>query len=699
MDRVGGGRRWAGADVVRRLALVVEATRQAALLVGEDGHILMTNRRAAALFGYAQDDLVDVHCNDLLADAWRPGNGQRPAMSAAITAPRALRKRMPTTARRKDGSPFSVTVGYTPIALDDVQVVLVSVHEDPGGSTAAGRPRGDRAVNDPDILDAVPFSVITTDPTGVVTSANRAATRLLGCRDDQLIGRPLALVDASAGCGPEALGRSLAASAGTERERDCLRADGTAVPVNEGITTLHSEDGTTAGYLVAAYDITKHRQAQAAVLFMADHDGLTNLPNRSMLVRHLASAIDRATADHNHTALVLLDLDHFKRVNDSMGHHAGDVLLLQVADRLKRGAPAADMVARLGGDEFVLLFTGVEDVATLTTHLSELLRELSAPMMVHGAELGITVSAGAVLCPRDADNPSSALRLADTAMYHAKSAGRNGFAWFAKPMLDDANDRTAMAADLRLAFRHHELSVAYQPQVDLVNGEILGFEALARWNGPKGPVPPDRFIPVAEESGMIGELGAWVLDRACQDVAAMSAELGRHLTVAVNCSPRQLHGPGLVETVRSALERSGLAPGQLELEITESVLMDERWNVHEVLSALRDQGIAIAVDDFGQGYSSLAYLTRFPIDALKIDRAFIERIQPAAPQAPIVDAVIGMAHALGLAVTAEGVESDQQANYLTSRGCERGQGFLYGRGMSVDDATALLRESDVGAVI
>ncbi|HJQ05163.1 MAG TPA: EAL domain-containing protein [Nocardioides sp.] len=683
MEQVTEGPRTGAADLERRLRLIVAAAPNAIVMAGEDGRITLASGKAGQLFGHTQEQMLALQVEDLLPE-WGRGDLLRASLDAAGT--RVPAAPIEVYARHRDGQEFRVEVGLTPMVVGDERFVLVSVAE------SDGRPREAVEETGTSVVDSVPFSVIETDAAGVIVAANPATTRLLGHRREDLVGKPLSFVDGAASGGGPQLADSLTVRAGTEREREYRRADGTTVPVSEGITRLCDDTGVTTGYVAAAYDITKHRQAQAAVLFMASHDALTNLPNRSMLVRHLVGAIARAKSEGTQAALVLLDLDHFKRVNDSLGHHAGDVLLLRVADRLKRGAPHADMVARLGGDEFVVVFTGVEDPAALTAEIQELLRGLTAPVEIHGTELAVTVSAGGVLCPRDADNPSALLRLADTAMYHAKAGGRNGFAWFAEPMLDEANERTSMASDLRVAMRSGQLSVAYQPQLALDTGEVVGFEALVRWHSPvHGPVRPDRFIPVAEESGMIVELGSWVLERACRDLAEMQRILGRPLRLAVNCSPRQLHHGGWVDTVLDALDRSGLAAQQLELEVTEGVLMDDRWDVLEVLRSLREHGISIAIDDFGQGYSSLAYLTRFPIDKLKIDRAFVQKIQPEAPQAPIVDAIIGMAHALGLEVVAEGVETEQQASYLRGRGCERAQGFLYSTPVAPDEAVAKVR--------
>ncbi|HWU21535.1 MAG TPA: EAL domain-containing protein [Nocardioides sp.] len=672
------------ADHERRLGLILSAAPNALVMVDRAGHITLVNGKAEQAFGYSRDELLSMRIEQLLPERGRGGHENLRTAYFASPGRRLMGAGTEVYGRRKDGTELRVEVSLNPIVIGDERFVLASI--------VASEPRDDAQVvadgAHPSLFDSVPFSVISTDPAGIIVSANASASRLLGRTPDSLIGRPLSGIGA-AGSGTELLADSLATRAGTERERDYRRSDGTTVPVAEGITQLVGPDGTVTGYLAAAYDITKHRQAQSAVLFMASHDALTNLPNRSMLVRHLVGAIDRAKSEDTLAALVLLDLDHFKRVNDSLGHHAGDVLLLQVADRLKRWAPQADMVARLGGDEFVVLFSGVEDAAALTAKIHEMLRALTAPLVIQGTELTITVSAGGVLCPHDADNPSALLRLADTAMYHAKAAGRNGFAWFSEPMLDAANERTSMASDLRVALRSGQLSVAYQPQLALDTGEVVGFEALARWDSPRrGAVRPDQFIPVAEESGMIVELGAWILDQACHDVAEMQRLLGRKLRIAVNCSPRQFHSAGWMDTVRGALERSGLAADQLELEITEGVLMDERWDVLDVLRDLRDSGVTIAIDDFGQGYSSLAYLTRFPIDRLKIDRAFVDKIQPGSPQAPIVDAIIGMAHALGMEVIAEGVEYPHQEAYLRAHGCEQVQGFLYSGALPVQEAVA-----------
>jgi diguanylate cyclase (GGDEF)-like protein/PAS domain S-box-containing protein len=684
MERLTEEPRGGETDHERRLRLVIEAAPSAMLMVDPAGRIVLVNTEAEHAFGYSRDELLALRIEDLIPQRFRTTHER--VRSGFFHAPsrRAMGAGRELYGLRKDGSELPIEIGLNPIVIGEDQFVLASVIDitERLGVRAEEEHRLRRS-----ILDSIPFSVIATDPAGMIVSANPGSEQLLGYPREALVGRSLSVVGSDSDT--DRLPSSLASRSGSESERDYVRSDGTTVPVTEGITRLRGDDGETTGYLAVAYDITQRKQAQAAVLFMANHDALTNMPNRSMLVRHLVGAIDQAATDGTQVVLVLLDLDHFKRVNDSMGHHAGDVLLLRVADRLKRWIPNAEMVARLGGDEFVIVFTGVRDASALTADVQNLLESLTTPLAIQGTELAITVSAGGVVYPTDGDNPSALLRLADTAMYQAKAAGRNNFAWFAEPMLDESNERASMASALRVAMRSDELAVAYQPQVDLATGDVVGFEALARWYSPvHGPVRPDRFIPVAEDSGMIVELGRWVLEHACHDVAEMQRTLGRRLRVAVNASPRQFHSAGWVQTVVSALESSGLSPDQLELEITEGILMDDRWNVIEVLRALRDLGVSIAVDDFGQGYSSLAYLTRFPIDKLKIDRAFVQEIRSADGDAPIVDAIIGMAHALGMEVVAEGVESPFQEHYLRERGCDQVQGFLYSAALPAAEAVS-----------
>lgn len=458
--------------------------------------------------------------------------------------------------------------------------------------------------------------------------------------------------------------------------------------MNETIIDLRDDDRTPGGFLVVAYDITERIEAQAGIEYFAAHDALTGLPNRITLVQHLEKSMAVAAESGTELALLLLDLDHFKRVNDSLGHSVGDELLLLVCERLLDWIQRGDLVARLGGDEFVVVVGDLDPGADLAARIDGLLDALG-PVDVRGYQVAVTASIGVAVFPRDGATPSQLLKNADAAMYRAKTEGRDHVKWFSLEMLGEAAEKLSLSAALQQALGTSELSMVYQPQVDLRTGDLAGFEALARWNNRElGQVSPDRFIPVAEDGGMIRELGSWALRTACRDIAALQVQLARKFRLAVNVSPRQLRGHAWLDEVHSIVEEAGLDPGQVELEITEGVLIADHADAIGLLTRLRESGFRIVVDDFGRGYSSLAYLATFPIDKLKIDRSFVEDIAAADSHAAIVDAIIVMAHALGLEVVAEGVETAEQEGYLRARNCDEVQGFHYGPGLPLDQIAA-----------
>lgn len=542
-------------------------------------------------------------------------------------------------------------------------------------------PGGERSALERAIVDSIPFSILATDASGRIRIANPAAAALVGREQCELVGRSLVEIDAAERQRHPDGSPVLAHAGGDEAEWTYRRTDGSTVPVYEAIVPLAPEAGAAGGFLVVAFDITHRLEDRRRFEHVATHDSLTNLPNRSLLVRHLDQAVERAEHSSLDLVLVLLDLDHFKRVNDSLGHHIGDELLIVVAERLLAWTRTDDLVARLGGDEFVIVFEDLGNGADLDRRLEELLAAVLAPVVVHGYELAVTASVGAARFPADGCDPGTLLKHVDIALYQAKAAGRNAIRWFEPPMLVENNDRLALSAALRQALDQDELSLVYQPQVDLGTGEVVGVEALARWASPSlGAVPPDRFIPVAEDGGMIAELGAWVLTTACTALAEVQEQLGRPLRLAVNVSPRQLRGRAWLEEIAAAIETAGIEPSQLEVEITEGLLIEDHGDVVAMLQSLRSLGVSIAVDDFGRGYSSLAYLTRFPIDRIKIDRSFVREID-TAENAAIVDAIIVMAHALGMTVVAEGVETAEQEQYLRRRGCDEVQGYRYSPGV------------------
>jgi len=584
---------------------------------------------------------------------------------------------------RSDGTEVPLEIGLNPIRLgpdDFVLASLIDVREHLAAQ--ASRDEASKDTLRRSILGSMPCSVIVTGLDGVVVTVNPASEELLGYSEHELIGLPL---DQLHGVRDLEGGPWIHSADGDERERTYRRKDGHHVLVGESITPVVDEVGDATGYLAVAFDITKRIEARAKVDYLANHDVLTGLPNRSMLLKHLADSVREAQQEEAQVALLLLDVDHFKRVNDALGHHAGDELLLRLADKLKAGLRAGDVVARLGGDEFAVLLKGVRRVAELDERIAVLTSAFPTSVALDDQEFHVTASFGGALYPRDGESPTHLLKHADIAMYRAKATGRDNVQWFAPSMLAETNEQVTLSLALARALtRDDELSVVYQPQVDLPTGRIVGVEALARWHSPVlGHVPPDRFIPVAEETGLIAELGRQVLRRACADLATMRAGLGgAPLRLAVNMSPRQFSSRTLLAEIETILGEAGVEPSALELEITEGILMDDHHDVLQVLHDLKRLGISIVVDDFGQGYSSLAYLTRFPIDRLKIDRTFVWRLGTTSADAALVDAILAMAHALSMTVVAEGVETTAQESYLRDRGCEEGQGYLYSKGVS-----------------
>ncbi|HWY23615.1 MAG TPA: EAL domain-containing protein, partial [Nevskia sp.] len=468
-----------------------------------------------------------------------------------------------------------------------------------------------------------------------------------------------------------------------------------ALRVGAGDLDSHIEvrSGDELGELAAVFNdmVERRREVEALIRHNAHHDALTGLPNRTLLLDRLKMALLLARRDGRQVALLLLDLDHFKRINDTLGHQVGDGLLLAVSRQLQGCVRDVDTVARLGGDEFVVIFNDVGSREELEPTIARIFQMVAAPVTVDGHELMITPSIGGCIFPADGADSTSLLKYADIAMYHAKAAGRGNMQWFSGAMLAETREKLALGFALRRAMEQHELRIHYQPQVSMKSGRVIGMEALLRWRHPElGDISPNRFIAIAEETGQILSLGEWVLRSACRDCAQLQRNTGRPLTLAVNVSPRQFRQPDLVGTVQEALRDSGLKPGQLELEITESLLMDHPEESAAVLRRLRAMGVTVAIDDFGTGYSSLSYLTRFPIDKIKIDHSFVRDLVTDSADAAVINAIIAMAHSLNIRVIAEGVENDAQKRYLNLRGCDEAQGFLYSAAVPFERFPALL---------
>ncbi len=444
-------------------------------------------------------------------------------------------------------------------------------------------------------------------------------------------------------------------------------------------------------------DITERKAVEAQVEYLAYHDQLTGLPNRVLVRDRFELAVAYAARNGGKVALLFLDLDHFKTINDALGHAVGDALLREVAARLQMCVRDTDTISRQGGDEFLIVLSDVRDAESISALSGKMLEQLCQPFRIDGHDLSTSVSIGATVYPDDGENFDTLLKKADTAMYHAKEAGRNACYFFNPQMNLEADERLNMRNRLSLALERGEFAVHYQPQVDLASGALTGAEALLRWNQPElGPIPPARFIPVAEDSGLIVPIGEWVLREACRQAVEWQKSGLSDFTMAVNLSAVQFKRGDLEQVVIAALTESGLEPPFLELELTESILIRDTENVLQTVQRLKLLGVKLSIDDFGTGYSSLAYLSRFAVDKVKIDQSFVRGLTTSPGDAAIVRAIIQMARSMGLRTIAEGVEEQHLYDYLRAHHCDEAQGYHIGRPMPAEQFAAHVAENHPG---
>lgn len=533
---------------------------------------------------------------------------------------------------------------------------------------------------------------------GVIHYASPSVTRLLGYAPDELLG--VTVFDLFH---PDDAKSARKKFFGTDRDFQPNEAIHYRIRAKSGdyiwfetLRKLVIDTATQATKEVVAVsrDITERKMTEDRLMYLANFDSLTGLPNRALFRDRLRRAIARAQRNNGQVALLFLDLDRFKNINDSLGHHAGDQLLRGVSKRLLKNAREGDTVARLGGDEFTVILEGIESSEDAVAVARKILELMEAPFKLDGHEIVVSTSIGITLYPEDATDMSSLLKNADTAMYRTKEKGRNSYQFYTADMNDKAIETLMLENDLRHALEREEFELYFQPQFDLHTRAIIGIEALVRWNHPvRGLLSPSKFIPFAEESGLIIAMGEWILRKACTYARAWQSPGHAPLHVAVNLSMRQFHQRNLVEMVTQALADSGLPPYCLELEITESMLAHNVEKTSAILHELHNLGIRLSIDDFGTGYSSLNYLKRFPLNTLKIAQSFVQDIANEPDDAAIAEAIIGLAKALRLNVIAEGVETDEQVYFLRGRGCDWVQGELFSKPIPSQDLLPWLRRN------
>ncbi|WP_416051350.1 EAL domain-containing protein [Cupriavidus basilensis] len=673
------------------------------LVCDAGGRVQIASAAATALFGKAPDQFPGTLIATLLPDA-------------ATLAATALEGRLESHARRSDGTIIPVRVAVAPVPAAGPGRVLWVV-TDLSAIRRAELAAADAAERSARVLDHTALCVITFDRNGTVTGINRAGQRMLWYQASEVAAgmRYLDFLDpkevaARAAVLTNELGEpvapGLAAVVGKarlgltdEQEWTYVRKGGSRLPVQLTLTALpeaHVPGGTgdppapafageagiggldAGGYLAIAHDLTERKRADEYIRHLAHHDALTGLPNRAQLHARTELVLQRALRKGERIALLLLDLDQFKRINESLGHHIGDEVLRIVADRLKAAVRHADLVARMGGDEFVVVLDPLSQDSEAELVAAKILARLSEDLQLGNQRLRVTPSIGMVLCPDDGDNLADLLRNADAAMYAAKRRGGAQLSRFSSEMAEASMARFTIEGLLRRALATKAFKLRYQPIVDTATLRIAGVEALIQWETPeRGVIPPTEFIPIAEQSGLIMPLGEWILATACREIQHLRSELGVELDVAVNISPLQLRQEGFPAMVTQCLAAAGLPASSLTIEVTEGILIEGGSKTIDTFERVRALGVGLSIDDFGTGYSGLSYLTRLPIDKLKIDKSFVDDVAHDEHHQAVAAAIITLGHQLHLQVVAEGVESPAQFAFLREHGCDAVQGYLF----------------------
>ena len=680
---------------------LLEAAPDAMVMVDQGGEIVLLNVQAEKQFGYHRDELIGQKVKNIIPQ----GFAERLIADGTRSAAEALAQQIGTgielNGRRKDGSEFPIEIMLSP--LESAEGILVTAAiRDISVRKAAEEHLAQMEARYRGLLEAAPDAMVVVDQGGEIVLLNVQAEKQFGYRRDELIGQkvkniiPKGFAERLVADALRSAEDALAQQIGTGIELNGRRKDGSEFPIEIMLSPLEGAEGVLV--TAAIRDITTRKKAEALMIHSSEHDFLTGLPNRMLLSDRVNQAIRLAIRHKKKVAVLFLDLDGFKHINDSLGHPTGDKLLQSVGKRLVDCVRGSDTVSRQGGDEFVVLLSEEDDSEDVSVTAKRMLRAVAEAHFVDQHDLHVTCSVGVSLYPDDGLNAETLIKNADTAMYQAKENGRQTYQYFKPAMNVRAVERQSLEESLRRALERQEFVVHYQPKINLNTGRISGAEALLRWTHPtRGPVPPGQFIPVAEDCGLILPIGTWVLRQACQQAQAW-VDAGLPLgTMAVNISAMQLRNESFVEGVFAILQDTRLDPRLLELELTESVLMKHAEYTASILTALRDRGVQVAVDDFGTGYSSLSYLRKFPIDALKIDQSFVSQITTVPDEIIIVKAVIGLGRSLKLRVVAEGVETQEQLSFLQAYQCDEAQGYYFSRPVLPEQFAKLLKSGIVKA--
>jgi len=674
-----------------RIRAILDTAVDGVLVVDEASRVVFANPAISRITGYSDKEIQDRPLTDLMPERFR---GQHEAgfnRYLSSGQPTMPWRELAFMLRHRDGHeiPVEVSIGERG---GTGQRQFIGVMRD----VSERRQGEERLRQSAKVFESTTDGVTITDTAGNMIAVNRAFTIITGYTEAEVRGRNPRILKSGRHDQPfyQAIWNSIARAGSWSGEIWNRRKNGEIYPEWLTISSVTDDTGKLTNYVGVFSDISQIKQSEAERERLAHFDPLTELPNRLLFNARLDHAIQRAERDDSLLTLLFIDLDRFKNINDALGHPAGDRVLQDVARRLSNCGRVEDTVSRLGGDEFAMALEGQGSATQASGMADKLLAALTLPFDLDGQAVFVGASIGISIYPADGKDAATLLKNADAAMHQSKDDGRNTFRFYNAAMTRAARERLTLETNLRRAIEQQEFLVYYQPQIDVSSGNILGVEALVRWDHPaSGLIAPDRFIPLAEETGLIVPLGEWVLFTACTQARAWLDDPDQPtLSVAVNLSPRQFRQHNLAAHVRAVLEASGLPAALLELEITESAIMDNPGQAIATLQALKDLGITISIDDFGTGYSSLAHLKRFPIDKLKIDQSFIRDIPRDHSDMEIAATIIAMARNLHLKVLAEGVETEEQLAFLQSHGCDAYQGYLCSRPIPASELERWLAE-------
>jgi diguanylate cyclase (GGDEF)-like protein/PAS domain S-box-containing protein len=659
-----------------------------------DGKWLNITEEFCNLIGYSAEELQSISHSDLLP----PHEAKRiNTFHEQLVQSRFGPAKIETQYICKDGSAIRIELTSRVVEHGDAAPYLSLTAED----ILSRERRADAARETAEnyrllVQNATEHAIIRLDEHGTVISWNPGAERILGYREEEIIGRPASLFftpeDVASGVAEQEMDNARKAGRG-EDERWQVRKNQTRFWASGIMTPLRNDEGNLQGYVKIFCDLTDKKINAERTLHLAQHDSLTGLPNRRKFHDELDHSIGRAKATRTELAVLFIDLDRFKIVNDSLGHHAGDQLLKCVAQRLTESVRKTDIIARLSGDEFGIICIDLHSYQEAEYLAAKLVKMMATPFSLGTDQVSTGASIGVTVFPQDAADATQLLINADLAMYRAKSQGRSAYVLYTERLNDEAARRHALDDASRLALTRKEFDVYYQPQISLETNRICGMEALLRWEDPGLPmVTISELVTLADDTGLIVPLGEWVLKTACTQLKVWHDMGFRDLRVAINMSYRQIKESNFLNMLDAVFAQTGVDPQCVELEITEGLLMENTSSNTAVLHALKEKGIRISIDDFGTGFSALSYLKNFPIDALKIDQAFVKHLPDNQNDASITSAIIGLGHSMNLTVIAEGIETKEQALFLRERNCDCAQGFFFSKAVPSDEITRILHE-------